>query len=204
MAQRPPGADLIAGHFGFAALVKAGEPKAPLWALMLATVWLDIIFIPLFLTGVETIVDVVPSTSRYGGSVIYADYTHSIVGAVILSAILGYAAAFLWGRRVGLVIGLVSASHWLLDLIVHRADLPVLPGNLGGLSRLGFGLWRFPAASITVEFVLVMLGAFLYWRSAKQAADHGGRGRGAAIAAAVLIALCGLLVLAMDALGFAG
>ncbi|MEA3133793.1 MAG: hypothetical protein QOG17_1639, partial [Gammaproteobacteria bacterium] len=29
---------MIAGHFGFAALVKARKPSVPLWALMLATV----------------------------------------------------------------------------------------------------------------------------------------------------------------------
>ena len=42
---------MIAGHFGLAAAVKSHERQAPLWALMLATVWLDIIFVPLFLMG---------------------------------------------------------------------------------------------------------------------------------------------------------
>ena len=41
---------MIAGHFGFAAMVKSRERTTPLWALMLATVWLDIIFIPLLMT----------------------------------------------------------------------------------------------------------------------------------------------------------
>jgi hypothetical protein len=34
---------MIAGHFGFAAGVKATEQQTPLWALMLGTVWLDIV-----------------------------------------------------------------------------------------------------------------------------------------------------------------
>jgi hypothetical protein len=38
---------MIAGHFGFAAIVKGHEPETPLWILMLATVWLDVIFVPL-------------------------------------------------------------------------------------------------------------------------------------------------------------
>lgn len=37
---------MIAGHFGFAALVKAREQRVPLWALMLATVWLDVCLSP--------------------------------------------------------------------------------------------------------------------------------------------------------------
>ena len=42
---------MIAGHFGFAAGVKAAEQQIPIWALMVSTVWLDIVFVPLFLMG---------------------------------------------------------------------------------------------------------------------------------------------------------
>ncbi len=55
---------MIAGHFGFAALVKSRETQVPLWALMLATVWLDIVFVPLFVAGIES-VEVVPGA--HGG-----------------------------------------------------------------------------------------------------------------------------------------
>src|SRR6267154_1818774 len=34
-----------------------------------------------------------------------------------------------------------------LDLIVHRADMPIIPGGGGPLSHLGFGLWRYPTAA---------------------------------------------------------
>jgi hypothetical protein len=195
---------LIAGHFGFAAMVKSRERTSPLWALMLATVWLDIVFIPLLLTGVETLSPADPSHSGYGGNIIHADYTHSIVGTLVLSGLLGFAAARLWGKRVGIVVGLVSASHWVLDLIVHRPDMPILPGNLGNLPILGLGLWRVPAASIAVEFFLVVLGAILYWRSATQVAKLARRGQRSGNLAALLIALCGTLVLVMDAAGISG
>jgi hypothetical protein len=204
MAQNELAAIMIAGHFGFAAIVKAREPAAPLWALMLATVWLDIVFIPLFLMGVETITPVTPSHSAYGGNIIHADFTHSIVGTIVLSVILGFAAGRLWGNRVGTIVGLVSASHWVLDLIVHRADMPILPGNIGNLPALGLGLWRFPGASIAVEFALVVLGAILYWRSATRVAKQAKRGYLSANVAALLIALCGTLVLTLDATGIAG
>ena len=78
-------------------------------------------FVPLFVAHIES-----TQTLRagYGGLVIHADYTHSIVGMLILSAALG--AMFLpkLGRRVAIVIALVSASH---SVLVHRADMPVLP-----------------------------------------------------------------------------
>src|SRR5215470_8204260 len=93
---------MIAGHFGFAAGVKAAEPQIPLWSLMLATAWLDVVFIPLLLGGVETIASV-PGAGGYGNSIIHADYTHSLLGALVLSAL--YGALFLprWGRRAAYV-----------------------------------------------------------------------------------------------------
>jgi hypothetical protein len=46
---------MVAGHFGFAAIVKSREKSVPLWALMLATVWLDVIFVALFIAHRETV-----------------------------------------------------------------------------------------------------------------------------------------------------
>ena len=189
---------MIAGHFGFAAMVKSRERSSPLWALMLATVWLDVVFVPLLLTHRETLQ---PIHAGYGGMIIHADYTHSIVGMLALSAALG--AMFLprLGRRVALVIALVSASHWVLDLIVHRADMPVLPGNIGKLPHFGLGLWNHPLAAACVEFALVVVGATMYWRAAKEVSARAGRdGRLASISAG-MIAAFGLLVLFLDYTG---
>jgi hypothetical protein len=84
---------MIAGHFGFAALTKARERQVPLWALMLATVWLDIIFVPLYVAGIETIETVPGSRGGYGAAIIHADYTHSLLGALALSGIFGFVAS---------------------------------------------------------------------------------------------------------------
>src|SRR5919199_4852173 len=156
---------MVAGHFGLAAGVKAQAPATPLWALMLASQWLDVFFVPLFLTGIETADPVDPANpNAYGGSLIHAVYTHSLVGAVLLSVLAGGLAWVLWGRRVARVIAAVAFSHWLLDLLVHRPDLPILPGNAGGLPLLGFGLWRVPAVAAIIELLLVLGGAYLYYR----------------------------------------
>jgi hypothetical protein len=190
---------MVAGHFGFAAAVKSRERQVPLWALMLATVWLDIVFIPLFLAKIETI-EVAPGTNGgYGSAIIHADYTHALLGTSLLAIVFGAVAAIPWGRRTGIVLGLVVFSHWLLDLIVHRPDMPLLPGGVGNLPRLGFGLWRYPLAAMIVELAIVVAGAFLYWHAARAAAaDSGASLQRRAHLAGLLVLLCGLAVLAMD------
>ncbi|WP_274649224.1 permease [Paenibacillus humicola] len=167
---------MFAGHFGLAAAVKAKEKDVPVWALMLGTQLLDVIFVPLYLSGVETIVPV--GGMGYGSGLIHADYSHSLVGAAIISLIYGYIGRRAWGKRAGTVLGLVTFSHWLLDLIVHRPDLPILPGNLGSLPLLGFGLWRHPAVSAWLEGIMIAAGFLLYFRSALARSRNARSGAG--------------------------
>ena len=201
VAGRPP---MIAGHFGFAAAVKSREPQCPLWALMLATAWLDVVFVPLYLAGGETIERVPGVSGGYGGAIIHADYTHSLVGALLLSLAFGGAGAAAWGRRNGVVLAIVAFSHWVLDLVVHRGDMPILPGAVGDLPKLGFGLWRIPLAAMSVELALVLVGAWLYWRAARAVAAEAGRGERRATVAGLFMLLAGVLVLGLDVTGVLG
>ena len=188
---------MITGHFGLAAAVKSAEKPVPLWALMLATVWLDVLFTPLFLAGVETIHDVPGTDGGYGDGIIHADYTHSLIGALIIAAVTGWLCARVWNRRTGVVLGAVVFSHWLLDLLVHRADLPILPGNLGHLPRLGLGLWQYHALTATIEALLLLGGAALYWRASRTTGTSAGR---SALLTALIVA-CGGLTLGLDLAG---
>ena len=191
---------MVTGHFGLAAGVKAREQFVPLWALMLATVWLDVIFIPLLATDVETIDDAPGTDGGYGDVIINADYTHSLVGAAVIAAVTGALVTRWWGRRGGIVIGAVVFSHWLLDLIVHRDDMPLLPGNAGDV-RVGFGLWKVEWAAITLEAALLLVGAFLYWRAARGTEQAAGVARGGrANLVTALIVVSGLVVLTLDVL----
>lgn len=154
---------MFAGHFGLAAAVKAMEPKVPLWALMVSTQLLDIAFVPLLLTGVESMEMI--GDGGYGEAIIHADYSHSLVGALMLSLIAGLIAWRVWNRRSAVIIASLTLSHWLLDLLVHRSDMPILAGNFGELPLLGFRLWELPTVTAIVEITLVLVGAVLYFRS---------------------------------------
>ena len=181
---------MIAGHFGFAAGVKSRETGAPLWALMLACQWLDVVFVPLYALGFERMEVIAPG--GYGRVIIHADWSHSLLGALVLSALLG----LFFRGRTRFVVAAVAFSHWLLDLLVHRADLPLLPANAGHLPLLGLGLWRWPSAAAGLELVLVLAGGGLYWQAARRVAS---RDRGNAAGAMVIV--CGLFTLALNLAG---
>ncbi|HUS16422.1 MAG TPA: permease [Chloroflexia bacterium] len=189
---------MFAGHFGLAAGAKSQAPTVPLWALMLATQLLDVFFVVLNLAGLESYKALDPAhPNAYGGLVLGDLYSHSLVGAALLALIAGMAARAAWGRRGGLVIGAVVFSHWILDLVVHRADMPLLPGNAGNLPLLGLGLWGQPMISAALEAVLVLGGAFLYWRSAtrlpaptiRESVSYRNRGLVAGLVTGLLLVL---------------
>ena len=88
---------------------------------------------------------------------------------------------------------------------MHRSDLPILPGNAGGLPLLGFGLWRLPTVSAVVELAMVLVGAYLYHRSATRLpaatpVDMVGQRRRVLTASAVVTGLL-LLSLVTSVLG---
>ena len=182
---------MFAGHFGLAAGIKALDSRlvskrdahgdapsvaprrdVPLWALMLSTQLLDVVFALLLIPGVESF----GGSAGYGEGWIHAYYSHSLVGALLIAAAAGALAWKPWGRVGALIVAATVFSHWLLDLLVHRPDLPILPGNMGNLPMLGFGLWNAPAVSIALEALLVVGGAYFYFASALSRAGRADRG----------------------------
>jgi len=193
---------VIAGHFGFAAVVKSRVPAAPTWALMLASVWMDVIFVPLFAAGVETTEAFAGGDGKaYGTLVIHADWTHSLIGALLIAAAFGLVCALPWGSKVGAVLAAVVFSHWLLDLPMHHQDMPLLPGNAGHLPLLGFGLWSVPAAAAFLELLLVGVGTWLYQRRALATAQAAGTSNKPANVASIALAVSGLVTLALSVAG---
>jgi len=187
---------MFAGHFGLAAAVKSKTNRVPLWSLMLGTQLLDVIFVPLFVTGVETLE---PVADGYGGSIIHADYTHSLVGALLIALIAGHFAKLKWGMNGGFLISAVVFSHWILDLLVHRADLPILPGNYGNLPLLGFGLWQYPTVSMIIELIIIASGWLLYTRSILR--ESAGSSKKRAMTSSAVLAIFLALSLLTDVFG---
>jgi hypothetical protein len=79
-------------------------------------------------------------------------YSHSLVAELMWGALLVMLSFTLRrdGRAV-FVVALSVPSHWLLDFIVHRPDMPIFPGG----PRYGLGLWNSVPATLVVETVFL-------------------------------------------------
>lgn len=84
--------------------------------------------------------------------------------------------------RAASVIALCVLSHWLLDAIAHRPDMPL--GLSAGTAKVGLGLWNSVAATALVEGGLFAAGLALYSR---------GRRFPSAFAAALFLLFAGAL-----------
>ena len=158
---------MLAGYFGLAAIVKSRQPQLPLWALMLSAGLLDVVFVILYFAGTESYRLVPGASGDY--RMFTADYSHSLVGALAISLVALIITWIFWGRRNGVVIGAVVFSHWILDFIMQKDDLAILPGDKAGL-HVGLGLSTIPWAAIAVELVLALVGTYLYYHASMRMA----------------------------------
>jgi hypothetical protein len=152
---------VFVGHFAVALTAKRAAPSVSLGTLFLAAQLADLIWPTLVLLGVET-VEVRPGITRVTPlDFVHYPYSHSLV------ALLAWAAAFgvlyKWSTRsawrVAMILGVVVLSHWLLDVISHRPDMPL---TLNGPVRLGLGLWNSLPATLAVELLMLVVGVGLY------------------------------------------
>lgn len=150
---------MFLGHFAMGAATKPVAPNIPIWALIVAPQAMDIAFLPLVAVGLEGFVQ-----GSYGQDHINALYTHSLVGALLISAVVFWIGKKIWRTNFhGWLLAGLSFSHWPVDLMVHHQDMPILPGNLGRLPLLGFGLWDYAYWIYGVEVGLALIGAVLYF-----------------------------------------
>src|SRR5512143_211943 len=116
---------MFIGHFAVAMAAKKASPKVSLGTFVVAAQFLDLLWPVLILLGVEH-VRITPDYTAFSPLEFY-DYpvSHSLVMALFWSAAFG-GIYYLLRRdlRSAAVLGLVVVSHWVLDLISHRADLP--------------------------------------------------------------------------------
>ena len=176
---------MFIGHFGLAFAARRVAPEAPLGTSIFAAQFLDALWPVLVLAGVERVA-IVPGITRMTPlDFEHYPWSHSLAMAILWGALFG-GTYWLSRRRsrAALWLAALVVSHWILDWIVHRPDLPLYPGDAG---RHGLGLWNSPAASLGIEFGLYAAGTYLYM-SATRARDRIGAIAWWALVAFLLIA----------------
>ena len=123
----------------------------------LAVQFIDIIFACLAMVGIEG------ETRMIGGEPYFTiPYSHSLLTSLGWAALGGLIFKFLRPKSglkgFWVVFGLVF-SHWVLDLIVHRPDLPLWPGST---IEFGLSVWNWPYLAFALEMG-GLLAAFIYW-----------------------------------------
>jgi hypothetical protein len=172
---------MFVGHLAAALGAKKVTPELPLGVAVAATFGLDLLWPLLLLTGLET-VRLSPGDTAFT-QLAFESYpwSHSLAMVGVWAALSASVAARGWRSwRVGGVVGSLVASHWLLDVVTHRPDLPLWPGG----PVVGLGLWHSIPGTLVVEGTLLGLGLWLYTRTST-ARDRTGR-----LAFSSLVGLC--------------
>jgi hypothetical protein len=155
---------MFIGHFAVALAAKKAAPKTNLATLFAASQLVDLLWPIFLLFGWEH------ARINIGDTVVtpldFYDYpiTHSLVGALGWSLLFG--ALYYFRRKLpreSIIVAGVVFSHWILDFISHRPDLPLMGDDS---MKFGLGLWNSFSGTIIVEFGLFAAGAYLYYSAA--------------------------------------
>jgi membrane-bound metal-dependent hydrolase YbcI (DUF457 family) len=156
---------MFIGHFALAFGAKRATPSVSLAALFLACELADLIWPVLVIVGVEQLQVQPGITAMTPLNFVSYPYSHSLLALCVWGIALGgiYVALTRASLAAALTLALLVVSHWLLDVITHRPDVPLTPW---GDTRLGLGLWNSIAATIAVEAVMLIAGLWLFLRTA--------------------------------------
>ena len=176
---------MFVGHYGPAFALKRWEPRVPLVALMLAVQIVDVAWSIFIVTGIEEVRFVPGITASNALDLVYMPFTHSLVAAFAWAIAGGVVAWLVTGRvtpRIGIAVGLAVVSHWLLDLLMHRPDLPMFDTSW----KVGLGLWDYKWPGAAVELATLLAGLALYATGTRARDRIGSLGLAAFTAVLVL------------------
>ncbi len=177
---------MFVGHYAASLALKKFDKRASLGVLFLAVQFIDILFFPFVLLGLERMNIVENFTQSTHFELVFMPYTHSLAGSLFWAGV-AY-ALFRWlivkKNSVAVVVALAVFSHWLFDLVVHTPDLPLWSDTS---LKLGFGLWNNAVATYVLEAVLLVSALWIYLRSTSTISAVGRYGMGVFVVFLLLV-----------------
>jgi membrane-bound metal-dependent hydrolase YbcI (DUF457 family) len=154
---------MFLGHFGLGFGAKQAAPAVSLGTLFLACQFADLLWPTLVLLGIERVEILPGATTMTPLDFVSYPYSHSLLAMVVWA--MAFAAVYAGVRQARVsaaaTLALLVVSHWLLDYVTHRPDMPL---TVGGSMRVGLGLWWSMPGTLLVEFGFLGVGVAMYLR----------------------------------------
>ena len=155
---------MFIGHYAIAFAARKAAPGVSLGTLFVAVQLADLVWPVLVLAGVERF-EIRPGITAFTPlDFVHYPYSHSLLALALWAAVFaaGYALARKAGARVAILLAALVLSHWLLDFVSHRADMPLVPGSD---ARYGLGLWNSVPATVAIEGAMFAAAVWMYARA---------------------------------------
>jgi hypothetical protein len=155
---------MFAGHIGAGLAIGRVERRINVGAFILAALWLDVLLWLFVLLGLESVTIPADFASTHQPAFVFP-YSHGLLASIVWSALAGV-AAFAWlsspklnRLRAAVLVAAAVFSHWLLDALVHVAELPL---TSAGSLKVGLGLWQNMPIALISEASLLIGGLYLF------------------------------------------
>ena len=174
---------MFIGHFAVGYAAKRAAPRLSLALLFAAAQLPDLLWPVLVALGVERVRIDPGNTVVTPLDFISYPWSHSLLALIVWGAIFGVLArALSHDRRAFFVVAALVVSHWVLDFLTHRPDMPLYPGG----PKEGLGLWNSTWGTVLVEVSMYLVGLWIYLQ-ATRARDATGRWASGALALVLLV-----------------
>src|SRR5262245_35335042 len=163
---------MFVGHLALGLAAKPVTPRVSLAVLIGAAQLADMLWPVLVAVGAETVRIDPGNTAFTPLDFVSYPYSHSLAALILWGVVLGavYRAITAQNGRTVMVLAALVVSHWVLDWITHRPDMPIYPGG----PKYGLGLWNDVRLTLIVEGIMWAAGIWIYL-SATRARDGVGR-----------------------------
>ena len=157
---------MFIGHFATGLAAKKVTQKPSLGTLFIAAQFIDLLWPVLLIFGLESVV--VDPGNTVVTPLNFTNYpiSHSMIAVLLWAFLFGGVYYMIKKDKMASIwLGVLVFSHWLLDFLTHRPDLPLIPGLVQ--IKVGLGLWDSLAGTLIVELGLFGLGIYLYLSATK-------------------------------------
>ena len=180
---------MFLGHVALGLAAKRAAPTTSLGVLVLAAQLADAVWPVLVGLGVEQVA-IDPGNTRVTPlNFVSYPYSHSLLTMGLWAIAFAYAFGLSRGQRTVSILAALVISHWVLDVVSHRPDMPLTPTG----PKLGLGLWNSIAGTMIVELPMYAVGVWMY-ASATRPHDRIGTWAFGSLAVFLVVVYLGVIL----------